>query len=118
MAKNCLWPKEKTFKFEKFYNCSSDHVVYCLGYPWNLLYIGQTIHPLRERFGEHRRWVEEVKDKHSTPWHFAKSSVGLEVWVIEQILRNLSEAETFWIYSLDTLSPGGLNEELKVSTIL
>lgn len=49
------------------------------------------------------------------------------MWVIESIPRNLSEAEhisrlcereTFWIYTLDTLAPNGLSEELEVNTII
>lgn len=95
------------------------------------MYVGRTICPLRERFGEHRRKIEGGKDKHSVPRHFAeyhnKSTEGLEVWILEQMPKNLSQAErfqklcereTYWIYSLNTLNPGGINEELEISTIL
>lgn len=105
--------------------------MYCLICPCKLLYVGRTICPLRQRFGKHRRLVELGSDKHSVPRHFlkyhARSTRGLQVWVIESIPKDLSEAErfsrlcereTFWIYTLDTLAPNGLNEELEINTIL
>ncbi|CAI9555659.1 unnamed protein product [Staurois parvus] len=123
--------KGKTYSFKEFYNCSTDHVIYCISCPCGLLYVGRTIRPLRARFGEHRRLIEDGKDKHSVPRHFLeyhqKSTDGLQVWVLESIHNNLSESdrfkklcsqETYWIFTLDTLSPGGLNEELDINTIL
>lgn len=123
--------KGKVYPLEGFYNCSSDHVVYALTCPCGLLYIGRTIQPLRQRFGKHRRLIEGGKDLHSVPRHFLehhnRSTEGLEVWVIEQIPRSLPDAErfkrlcsreTFWIYCLDVLSPGGMNEAIEISTIL
>ena len=123
--------KGKIYTFKEFYNCGSDFVIYALACPCNLLYVGRTIRPLRQRFGEHRRKIEAGKDKHSVPRHFLechqKSTNGLKVWVIEQIPKKYTEAErfhrlcereTFWIYSLGALRPGGINEELEISTIL
>lgn len=124
--------KGKTYICNEFYNCGSDFVIYALICPCQLLYIGRTIRPLRQRFGEHRRKIEGGRDKHSVPRHFLKchnkSTLGLKVWVIEQIPNTFSVAErfhrlcergeTYWIYSLDTLKPGGINEELEISTIL
>ncbi|XP_077336748.1 transducin beta-like protein 2 isoform X2 [Lithobates pipiens] len=123
--------KEKTYYLDNFYNCSSDYVVYCLICPCKLLYVGRTIRPLRQRFGKHRRFVEVGCDEHSVPRHFlqhhGQSTMGLWVWVIEAIPRSLPEAERFsrlceremfWIYTLDTLVPNGLNEELEVNPII
>ena len=75
--------------------------------------------------------MEAGCDEHSVPRHFLechqKSTNDLKVWVIEQIsnkhteaerFHRLCERETFWIYSLDALRPGGMNEELEISTIL
>ena len=121
----------KTYPLKDFYNCSSEFVVYGLSCPCGLLYIGRTIRPLRERFGEHRRNIEGGTDPHSVPRHFTmlhqQSTSGLQVWIIEQIDKTLPPAErfkklcareTYWIYSLDTLSPGGINESIEISTIL
>lgn len=123
--------KGKTYNISEFYNCSYDYVVYCFCCPYHQLYVGRTIRPLRQRFGLHRRKIEEGKDKHIVPRHFSKfykdSTDGPKVWVVEQIPKNLSEAEKFfklcerktcWTYSLDALSPGGINEALEMSTIL
>lgn len=123
--------KDKTSNLDNFYNCSTDYVVYCLTCPCKLLHVGRTICPLRQRFGKHRRFMEEGCDQHSIPQYFLehhnKSITGLQVLVIEAIPKNLSEAErfsrlcereTFWIYTLDILTPNGLNEELEISTII
>lgn len=123
--------KNKTYKISEFYTCSTDHVVYCLTCPCGLHYVGRTIRPLRQRFGEHRRFIEAGKDHHSVPRHFTqhhpKSTVGLKVWIIESIpatlpaaerFKRLCQRETYWIYALDVLSPGGINEELEISTLL
>lgn len=130
MVRNNSPPKEK-LNINEFYNCSSDFVVYCLCCPCHQIYVGCTTRTLRQRFGEHRRKIEEGKDKHNVPRHLSKchkgSTDGLKVWVVEQMPKNLSEAERFfrlceheifWIYSLDALSPGGMNEALEISTIL
>lgn len=68
---------------------------------------------------------------HSVPKHFTQahqqSTKGLQVWVIEQIPNSLPAAErfkklcareTYWIYHLDVLSPGGMNEGIEISTII
>lgn len=130
-GKKSFVSKGKTYLLDQFYNCSSEFVVYGLKCPCGLIYVGRTICPLRQRFGQHRRLIEGGKDLHSVPRHFAehhkKSTVGLEVWVIEQISKSMSQAErfkklcareTFWIYCLDVLSPGGLNEGIEIATVL
>lgn len=118
--------KGKTYLLKDFFNCSSNFVVYGLTCPCGLIYVGHTVRALRTRFGEHRRLIEGGTDPHSGPRHFAEahqhSTNSLQVWVIEQILSSLSVAkhfkklcarETFWIYNLDALSPGGINEGIE-----
>lgn len=120
--------KGKTYPIKEFPNCSSDHVVYCLTCPCGFLYVGRTIHPLRQRFGKHRWFIEQGCDEHHVPRHFLtehqKSTKGLKVWVIKaisgglpavELFKRLCQRETFWINSL---SPGGLNEELDAYTLL
>lgn len=92
---------------------------------------GRTIRTLRKRFGVHQNFVEQGKDKHSVPRHFLEfndqSSLGLRVWILESIpktlptaehYKRLYERENYWIYFLDTLSPGGLSESIKINTLL
>lgn len=123
--------KGKNYTLKEFYNCSTDFVIYCLTCPCGLIYVGRTIRALRARFGEHRRFIEKGRDHHSVPKHFlthhGRSTAGLSVWVIESIpakypaaerYKRLCQQETYWIYSLGTLAPGGLNEDIEVHTLL
>lgn len=118
----------KTYHLGEFYSCSPEFVIYCLTCPCGLLYVGRTVQTLRKRFGEHRRSIEEGAEL-TIPRHFKEfhqgSTKGLQVWVLESIPKSLPRAEctkcereTFWIYTLDSLSPGGLNEEIEIHTIL
>lgn len=54
--------KGKTHLLKEFYNCSSDYVVYDLTCPCGLIYVGRTIQALRQRFSEHRRFIEDGTD--------------------------------------------------------
>lgn len=122
--------KDKTFQLGQFFNCSTEFVVYCLSCPCNLLYVGRTTRTLRKRFGEHRRSIEDNKNltisRHFTEFHQGSTN-GLRVWIIEaipnnlpraELIKRLCERETFWIYTLDCLKPGGLNEEIETHSIL
>lgn len=126
-----FYVKGKTYRNKGFHTCSSDHVVYCLTCPCGLFYVGLTIRPLRKRFGEHRRFINGGLDNHSVPRHYLeyhdKSTDGLRVWVIEAMPRDLPPAERFWrlchremywIFLLNVLAPGGLNEDFEISAIL
>lgn len=130
-GKKSFSTKGKTYQLKDFFNSSSDFVIYGLTCPCGLIYVGSTIRALRTRFGDHRRLIEGGTDPHTVPRHFPevhqKSTNGLQVWVIEQIPSSLSAAErfkklcareTFWIYNLDVLSPGGINEGIEIATIL
>lgn len=70
--------------------------------------------------------MEAGNDKHSVNRHFLKyyEKPSKGVWVIKTIpgtlppaerFKRLRQRETFWIYTLDTLVPGGLNEEIEVT---
>lgn len=122
--------KGNTYQFREFFNCSSDFVIYGIRCLCDLLYIGRTIQTLRKRFGEHRRSIKENLNL-TIPRHFKEypqgSTNGMRVWVIEQIPRTLSrverfkrlcERETFWIYTLDALAPGGLKEDIEINPVL
>lgn len=122
---------DKTYAHNDFYNCSTEFVIYCLSCPCGLLYMGRTIGTIRKRFVEHRWSGEEGADKLSVPKYFLefhqKSLPGLRVWVRESISKGQPRAEriwclcaraTYWIYTLDTMAPGGLNEDLEVHSVL
>ena len=99
--------------------------------PCGLFYVGRTIRALRKRFGEHRNTVEKGLDNYSVARHFKEhheqSPAGLRVWVLEAIskllpsaerYKRLCERENYWIFTLDSLSPGGLNEGIEINILL
>ena len=121
----------RTFNIQQFVCCGTQFVVYGLRCPCGLFYVGRTVRAMRTRFGEHRRFIEQKKDKHSVPRHFCQvhggSTEGLELFGIEAIPMTLSEGErfsrlcmreTYWIFTLNSMSPDGLNEELEVGTLI
>ena len=119
------------YTIPEFFNCGSDYVVYCLTCPCGLFYVGRNIRALRKRFGEHRNTVEQGLEKYSVARHFKEhhdqSTEGLRVWVLEAISRHLPSAErykrlcereNYWIFTLDSLSPGDLNEGIEINILL
>lgn len=94
--------------------------------------MGRTIRTLWTRVGEHHTLTKKGCIKHSVPRHFRqvdnKDFGQIEVLAIEPIARGtltenerfslLCRRETFWIYLLRSLSPGGLNEEIKVLSVI
>lgn len=80
---------------------------------------------------EHRSNISTGKDKYSVPRHFKEvheSSIdGLKVFGIEAISNGLDSGnkyqilctrETFWIFTLGTLAPQGLNEESELHNVV
>lgn len=71
------------------------------------------------------------KNAISVPHHFLQihggSTQELELFGIEVIPMTMPKGEgfsrlclreTFWIFTLDTMSPDGLNEELEINTLI
>lgn len=104
--------------------CGTQFVVYGLRCPCGYLYVGRTVQAMRTRFGEHRRFIEKKIEKYSVPRHFKHkhegSTEGLELYSIESIPMSIPEGErfahlckreSFWIFTLNSMTPEGLNEE-------
>lgn len=116
-GQNKFQSKGKFYTISEFHTCSSEVVVYCMSCPWGLLYVGRTIRTLHKRFGKNRRLVD---DQHSVPKHYfthhhhsvLQGSHAQNLPAAEHFKR-LCTRESYWIYRLDTLAPGGLNEELE-----
>lgn len=94
-------------------------------------YVGRTVRAMRTHFGEHRRFIEKTIEKHSVPLHFEYkhrgNTEGLELLGIESIPMSipegerfacLSKLESFWIFTLNNMTPEGLNEELEMGTLI
>lgn len=98
--------------------------------PCGLAYIGKTTTPLKTRISEHRSNIRNHDTKSPVAIHFteARHNVStLRYLGIEHIqLTNrggdinsvLFKREAFWIYTLDTLSPKGLNKDFDLKPFL
>ena len=98
--------------------CSDRNVVYCIICIKCLkLYIGQTSQPLRQRIHCHRSAAKTPKFKHWPIYrHFHQDSHDFNrdhrIIPIEQCRKeDLLLRETFWIMTLETVVPYGLNSK-------
>lgn len=78
--------------------------------------LGPSEHALVNTGASLKRAVTISVPKHFST-HHKQSTAGLRVWVMKSIpgsffaperYKHLCQQETFWIYSLGTLSPGGV----------
>lgn len=119
------------FKIKDFLTCTSDFVVYAIQCPCGLLYIGRTTRPLKIRIREHVYNIKRKLLSHNLSAHYATHHKGdprhLNFWAVEKIrghwrgsnkIRELSRRESFWIYTLSTLEPGGLNVEFDLNCFI
>ncbi|CAJ0965952.1 unnamed protein product [Ranitomeya imitator] len=114
----------KKFNIKGFYTCETNFVVYLVKCPCGLMYVGETIQHVRDRISSHKSTIRLKKTWLPLPHHFvtANHSVSqLQYQVIERVerprwggdhIKLLKERESFWIYTLQTLAPRGLNREL------
>ncbi|CAJ0943545.1 unnamed protein product [Ranitomeya imitator] len=114
----------KCYNTKGFYTCDTNYVVYLLKCPCGLLYVGETTQHLRDRIAGHKSTIRCKKTWLPVPHHFISANHNvsqLRVQVIEQVerprrggdhIRRLKEREAYWIYTLQTLAPKGLNREL------
>lgn len=110
--------------------CSTTHVIYMIRCPCGLAYIGKTSRELRTRISEHRSKIRSGDERSPVAAHFKKAGhnvsalryLGVEGIVRQRrggdLERRLLQRETFWIYSLNTLSPNGLNEDFDIRPFL
>lgn len=142
--KNCgtcmyMWHRKKTVvgrdgkihPIKQFINCGTEYVVYGIVCPCGRLYVGRTQRPMRVRIGEHKCGIINLRDKYPVPRHFVEvhqgDPAGMKVFGIESIGRELDigrryqrlcKREAFWIFTLGSLAPGGLNEDPEVHKIV
>lgn len=121
----------KSFSINSFINCNSTHVIYLLKCPCGLVYIGQTKRQLKIRISEHKTAIRTKNATYAMARHYMEANHGspasLKFWGIEKIslpprggdiVNKLLCREAYWIYTLNTLEPNGLNEELNLSCFL
>lgn len=114
----------KRIKIKGIISCTTKGVIYKLTCPCGKAYIGKTSRELKQRIAEHRSTIRCRNINYPVAQHFIEFNhpisslkyTGIER--IEQPKRGgnwdtmLLRREAFWISTLGTLSPQGLNEEL------
>ncbi|XP_041929101.1 uncharacterized protein LOC121693623 [Alosa sapidissima] len=110
--------------------CNTNNVIYMLRFPCGLAYIGKTTRSLKTRIAEHRSNIRNHNDKSPVAIHFttAKHNVSsLRYTGIEHVKcpsrggdvnSLLLRREAYWIYTLGTLSPRGMNEDFDLRPFL
>ena len=107
---------KKCFRVRDSYTCSSKHVIYLITCTQcKKQYVGRTTKTLRERISQHK-WSINKKEPRYISKHFnlpGHNLSHLKVQVIAKPETNNPEAlqrqETYWIHTLKTLQPSGLN---------
>lgn len=134
-----MWHRKKTVvgrdgrvhKLKQFMNCGTQYIVYGIVCPCGRLYVGRTQRPMRVRIGEHKCGIINLRDKYPVPRHFVEAHqgkpAGMRVFGIESIggdldsgrkHQRLCKHEAYWIFTLGSLAPGGLNEDPEIHKIV
>lgn len=126
---------QKEYEIGDLMNCSTDKVIYMLTCPCQKMYIGKTKRQLKIRIGEHLRDIKKERDPEKgqespVPKHFAQyhqcRTDGLKVKGIYALKlptrgdfdRILLQKEKWWIFTLKSLAPLGMNVELNMQPFL
>lgn len=111
-------------------SCKTKFVVYLLKCPCGLFYIGKTIRELKTRISEHKSSIRNRDVKSSVARHFNEfghDMCSLRFQGIEFVSplkrggdrdKVILQREAFWIHTLQTEHPKGLNEELLLGCFL
>lgn len=120
----------KQFPIKNVITCSSTHVIYMLRCPCGLSYVGKTTRKLKQRISEHKSTIRRNDRDYPVAIHFndRKHDISsLRFYGIEQVRMPprggdrdllLKRREAFWIFTLNTLAPKGLNDELLLNVML
>ena len=120
----------KKYPIKSVITCDSTHVVYMIQCPCGLAYIGKTTRKLKQRISEHKSSIRRNDREYPVAIHFndAKHDISsFRFMGIEQIQMPprggdldllLKRREAYWIFTLQTLAPKGLNDEFALSVML
>ena len=124
------WRTGQKVKVKGRITCRTKYVVYLIKCPCGYCYVGKTKRELRTRITEHKSNIRTKDEKSPIARHF--NSIGHDICTmrfqgIESVNplkrggdrdRLLLQREAFWIHSLNTEYPKGLNEELMLNCFL
>lgn len=112
----------RSFEIQQFINCRTTKVIYAAQCSCPKLYVGKTIQQLRRRISQHISTINTGADtplsRHVRYFHNGEVD-SLKFWGIcklqtgprkGNIDKKLLQEEARWIFRLNSLSPGGLNE--------
>lgn len=120
----------KKYGIHSVITCTSTHVVYLIRCPCGLGYVGKTSRQLKQRISEHKSSIRRKDVNYPVAAHFLsfnhdvsslrfcgieKVSVPPRGGDIELLLQR---RELFWIFTLQTLSPMGMNDEALFNVML
>ena len=120
----------KKYKIRGIITCSTANVVYMLKCPCGLSYIGKTSRALKTRIAEHRSTIRNNVITSPVAVHFNKAGhnvstlryTGIELVQSPRrggdVNNMLLKRELFWIHTLQTLAPKGLNEDYDIRPFL
>ncbi|CAJ0917088.1 unnamed protein product [Ranitomeya imitator] len=113
----------KRFPIRGQFTCNLSFIVYLIKCPCGLGYVGETTQPIRDRISKHKSTIRCGRTLLPIPAHFLQNNhnvAQLRFQVIDHVpvlrrggdrIKKLKERESLWIYTLQTLSPHGLNRE-------
>lgn len=120
----------KKFKIKGTITCASTSVVYLIRCPCGLAYVGKTSRQLKQRMSEHKSSIRRNDRDYPVAVHFNDLKhdissfrfIGIEQVSLPKRGGNLDillkQREAFWIHTLQTLMPKGLNDELLLNVML
>lgn len=120
----------KKYPIKSVITCASTHVIYILRCPCGLVYVGKTTRKLKQRISEHKSSIRRNDRDYPVAIHFNDNHhdvCSLRFYGIEYVPppprggdhdRLLKQREAFWIHTLQTLAPKGLNDEFNLNIFL
>lgn len=120
----------KHLKIRGAITCNTTFVVYLIKCPCGLAYVGKTCRALRTRISEHRSNIRCGDMRNPVAAHFkiaGHTVCSLRYVGIEKVTRPprggdherlLLQREAYYIHTLNTLAPYGLNEEFDIKPFL
>lgn len=114
-----------------FATCTTPFIVYLITCPCNKQYVGRTIRSFAIRVNEHITSIIKGKTNHSVPKHYLikhnKDPKGTRFQIIDRFeapwrgassKRGVSRLETYWIYTLKSYTPFGMNIEWDINSFI